>query len=234
MSKEIAAAVHYDIELIKALAPLVWPLFLAVLVWKLFPAIKSIVSSRAFSVKIGGMEVNVQDVTEQINARIEDLQRQVLALRGNDGANNPQASTDVAPAETDQPEGAGSKAIIWADDKPSGNAFEIAQLKNMGVEVIICLSTAEALDAIHRRPDVKAIISDMGRIEDGFYRGKAGIELLAALRQSGINTPYMIYSTAKYAGRRNDEAIATGGAGAISSQVELLEWLRKQLAAFPA
>jgi hypothetical protein len=53
------------IELIKALTPLAWPLMLAFLLWKLFPALKGIVTSRSFAVKIAGMEVSVQDATEQ-------------------------------------------------------------------------------------------------------------------------------------------------------------------------
>ena len=86
----------------------------------------------------------------------------------------------------------------------------------------------EGMRAASAHPDFAAIISDMGRTEDGQYHGKAAIELLAALREAGITTPLIVYTTAKYAYRHNSEVISAGGDGAISSQVELLEWLKRK------
>ncbi|WP_207768026.1 hypothetical protein, partial [Methylobacterium frigidaeris] len=57
-------------EIIKSIAALIWPLIVAMLAWKAFPVLKSIASSRSFSVKIAGMELSVQDATEQIQKQI--------------------------------------------------------------------------------------------------------------------------------------------------------------------
>ncbi len=226
-AQDAAGTLQNAAETISALASLAWPVIVGLLVWKLLPFVKAIIESRAFSIKVAGMEISVQDATDQLRTQIEDLQRQVLALRTGEGP----------AAESDQPAGATSRslasepaaggAVLWVDDHPSANAFEIAQLQSMGVPVIKAQTTAEAMEAIGRHAGIRAIISDMGRQEGGTYHGRAGIELLTALRHAGVDAPYVIYTTAKYAKQRDDEVKAAGGDGAISSQVELLGWLRR-------
>jgi len=214
------------IELIKALSPLLWPIILAILLWKLFPAVKAIVSSRAFSVKIAGMEVSVQDATEQLRVQIGDLQKQVIALRSG-------AVADVAPKAQPAPIAplapapVRSRAILWVDDKPSNNALEIAQLKSRGIDVVPALSTADALACLAGR-DFGAVVSDMGRREDGQYRGDAGMQLLTELRRQDPDIPFMIYTAARRVGPTHAAVVAAGGDGATASPVELLEWVARK------
>lgn len=213
------------IDLIKALVPLSWPLILGIVLWRLFPSVKAIVNSRSFSVKVAGMEVSVQDATHQLSTRIDDLQNQVIALRkGGMAESRLDVSMPVAEAAHEH-----APAMMWVDDKPDNNAFEIAQLEEWGVQVYPCLSTKDAMETLHNNPGISAVISDMGRREGGLYHSKAGIVLLKAMRRAGFETPLLVYSTAKYAAQNRGLVIAAGGSGATSSQIELLEWLRQQL-----
>lgn len=224
-------AVKDAIELIKALTPLVWPLILAIVLWRLFPVITAIVKSRAFSLKIAGMEVSVQDAADQVRAQIEDLQHQVIALRRGAGAAAAAktATTARALAKPLAPPDGRSPKVLWVDDNMSNNAFQIAQLHDLGVTVIQSSSTEDAMSIMNGNPNFDAVISDMGRREGGAYRVQAGLILLGAVRKAGLQVPFMIYSSQKYADRARNEVIAAGGDGATSSPVELLEWVRQKL-----
>ncbi|MBA2932968.1 response regulator [Sphingomonas sp. CGMCC 1.13654] len=241
------------IELAKALVPLAWPLILAIMLWKLFPAIKTIVGSPTFSIKVAGMEIGVQDATSQLSKQIEDLQTQVIELRRVSmpgavisaaalpiqaplsPANEPEGS-EVSPSVTgaggaDRParsleSGARrSKTILWVDDRPTNNAFEISQLENQGISVRQARSTEEAMSVLRQLAEVGAVISDMGRHENGIYDRHAGLTLLTALRQAGLHMPFLVYSSASHI-RQNDKLVqAAGGDGATASAVELLEWI---------
>src|SRR4051812_32935841 len=102
------------VEFIKALTALAWPLILAVLLWKIFPALKTIITSKGFSVKIAGMEVSVQDATEQIRTQIEDVQKQVMSLRSaTSGGAEP--TTSEAPRAAQSTKGRPFR-ILWVDD----------------------------------------------------------------------------------------------------------------------
>jgi hypothetical protein len=167
-------------KLLEASAALLWPFIVAVLLWKLFPAIRGIVTSRNFSVKVGGIELSVQDATEQIRLQIEDLQKQVIQLRStrNVGvhldlveANAPGA---VEQLKSDEKSDQSPRKILWVDDRPSNNAFEIAQLRKEGVDVEQVSNTDEALSTLTSGGPFAAIISDMGRMESGRYHPKSG------------------------------------------------------------
>src|SRR5262245_15465780 len=129
-------------ELISALAALAWPLLLALLLWKLFPIVKEILQSRGFSVKIAGMEVSVQEAAQQLSTRIQDLQKHVMLLRSGQEPNGARAESskplaDRAPKKPTR--------ILWVDDNPKGNALEIAQLKDRGIDVVQAVATNESM-----------------------------------------------------------------------------------------
>jgi len=222
-------------KLLEAIAGLLWPFIVAVLLWKLFPAIRGIVTSRSFSVKVGGIELSVQDATEQIRVQIEDLQKQVIELRSTriDGGRLGLVQADDHGA-VEQPKPGGSPAqpprrILWVDDKPSNNAFEIAQLRKEGVDVEQVLSTAEALSALTSGGPFSAVVSDMGRMEGGKFRAKAGAELVEAMKNAGITMPLMIYTSTRAALGWDAAIRASGGTGATASPTILLEWIRNVL-----
>jgi CheY-like chemotaxis protein len=217
------------VEFIKAVTALAWPLIFAILLWKLFPALRSIVTSRGFSVKIAGMEVSVQAATEQIRTQIDDLQKQVINLRST-RVDQPVVTTLEAPPPTSNEKNKSPRRILWVDDNPTNNAFEIAQLKARDVDVVQATSTEDALSTLNSSSGFSAVISDMGRREGGAYRSQAGLMFLKAMRRAGYTMPFLIYSSQKYASRNDEEVKAAGGDGATASPIELLEWVGRSLA----
>lgn len=218
------------VEIIKALTALAWPVMLAIILWKLFPSVKAIVTSRSFSVNIAGMQISVQDATEQFRTQIEDLQKQVMLLRSERQAQGAEPEPAVEPNE-ERLERTVSKhpRILWVDDKPSNNALEIAQLKERGIDVVSAVSTEDAMAILNNDAGFDAMISDMGRRESGGYRAQAGLVLLKAARKAGYNVPFLVYSSQKYAARNKEEVIEANGDGATASPVELLEWIGKKI-----
>ena len=212
-------------QLLEAAAALAWPLILVVVLWKLFPLIETIVRSRSFAVKIGGMEVSVQDATEQIRTQIEDLQRQVILLRSNQ-PDQAGAAPDEAGALAGRAAGRG---ILWVDDKPSNNAIEIAQLRQQGVDVKQARSTEEAMALLDAKDLFAGVISDMGRFEGGGFQAHAGLSLLRAMREAGLDLPFIVYTSRRSADRAAENVKAAGGDGATASPVVLLEWVQKRL-----
>jgi CheY-like chemotaxis protein len=217
-------------ELIKALTSFAWPLILAILLWRLFPALKGIVTSRDFNLKIAGMEVSVQDATDQFRTQIDDLQKQVILLRAGQKLNEASSESSKVPAPSAVRK---SPSILWVDDKPAGNAVEIAQLRDRGIDIVQAASTNEAMAILNSHSKFDAIISDMGRREGGEYRSQAGLILLNAIKRSGHypikrtgdKVPFYVYSSPKYAARNKDEVKAAGGEGATASPLELREWI---------
>jgi hypothetical protein len=69
------------VEVIRAITPLAWLALVGVVRWRLFPTIRKVIESRSFAVKIAGIEVSVQEATQQIKSQLQDLQDQVIALR---------------------------------------------------------------------------------------------------------------------------------------------------------
>jgi CheY-like chemotaxis protein len=70
--------------------------------------------------------------------------------------------------------------VLWVDDRPDNNALFIDQLMTAGVRVDTARTTAEGLAFASGR-DYGAVISDMGRREDGSYRTTAGLEQQPAI-----------------------------------------------------
>jgi len=79
--------------------------------------------------------------------------------------------------------------ILWVDDRPDNNRFERQALETLGIDIDLSLSTEDALQKVQQRP-YDLIISDMGRPGDD----RAGYTLLDQLRQSGYQTPFVIYA----------------------------------------
>jgi hypothetical protein len=210
-------------KFLEATALLAWPLIVGFLLWRLFPLVKTVASSRNFTVKFGNVEVSAQDATDKIQAQLNDLNEKVQTLR---------SSVIVAPETSPAPPVDGPlrlATLLWVDDKPDGNALEVAQLRERGIESVQVRSTSEAMDALENRTDFCAVISDMGRTEDGAYRPKAGIELCRAILAGGYTYPFFVYTGRRSAITHNATVKSEGGCGATASTIELFEWIDSQI-----
>lgn len=120
------------------------------------------------------------------------------------------------------------RRILWVNNQTASNPWILDQLQNMGVEIVPALSTAEAMQLVTSNPlPFDAVISNMGRTEEGEYRAKAGISLIEAMREAGINLPIFVYTSARVTA--TNEVIAAGGNGVTDSAVELFELLREHI-----
>jgi len=118
---------------------------------------------------------------------------------------------------------AGPGLALWVDDEPEAIAWERAALSEVGIRSVWVAATDDALGLIVEN-DFDVIVTDMGRPESG----RAGYDLLDALRRSGDETPVLVYSSSK-----KPEHVAGvlehHGQGATNSPFEIIELVAEQL-----
>lgn len=216
------------VKLVEALAALFWPLLVLVLVLRFAPAVRALIESaksRRFTVKLGGQELTMDEVSEQQANLIGDLQTQVAALREAVGVDSlPSRATD-SPA--DAPDRT-APIVLWVDDRPKNNSWFLQQLTAGGIDVDLALSTAEGL----QRFDVghyRLVVSDIGRKEEGEYRRRAGLELLCAIRAVNDKVPLALYTSSRSARDHSREATDLGATLVTSSPTVLADFLRRSL-----
>lgn len=213
-------------KLLQALATIAWPLLVAFFLIRFGSVIKSVLETakgRKFSFKVAGNELTMEEASEQQRVLINDLQKQIVEIQKRLEAHS------VLPPKTEirQIEGTAPKvkSILWVDDNPKNNAFLIANISELGIEVDTVLSTAEALSRFESKK-YDRVISDMGRREEGRYNQAAGIDLAKQLRAIDKNIPILIYSSARAAQSLRDEAYSAGVNEITSSATTLLNSLK--------
>jgi CheY-like chemotaxis protein len=200
---------------------LVWPVLIAVVVLALYPTIRRLMESRGFAVKVGMAEITVQQASDQLSAQVDDIREQVAALK-----ERLDAAPGVASGPPSVPHDA-PRSILWVDDHPENNVYEIASLQGRGLDVVHARSTAEAASALASSGQFGAIISDMGRAEDGRFEADAGLSLIRVVRDQGLESPVLIYSSAPTIARTREQALQAGAAGATASATELMQMLSR-------
>ena len=230
-------------RIIEAVGSLLWPLLVAVVLIRVVPHIPGVVAdlrkamrTRAFTVKIGGVELSIEDAAEQLRRQVTDLQTQVAAQLAQRGEPGPPAAPGAPPGGPAGAEaGAGPAAdqgratILWVDDNPEGNALELAKLRDDGLEVLMARSTAEAMDVLSLRRGVRAIVTDMGRAEDGEFRSHAGLALLRQLHEAEQDQPVLVYTSARRVELDRQDALDAGATAVTASPTELFAALRRIL-----
>ncbi len=222
-------------DVINAIATLAWPVLAALLLFALLPTLIRVLRSRGVSIKFGNMELSVQDVSEQMRKQIEDLQNQVSALKSSLASPAPGAPASGAPAPAAAPASPATrtasparKSILWVDDRPENDAFEIAKLQEDGYEIATATSTKAALAQLESGsvwPDL--VISDMGRREGTLYRRTAGLDLIRAVRAKNIDVPIFIYASNEAVRKYSDQVREAGGNGITASPMELMEFIAR-------
>lgn len=235
-------------EIITALGSIAWPIIVVVLVWKIVPLLRDVwpfilklIGTRGVKVKVGEVEVTLQDATESLRTQIVELQKRVeeTSRSGGPGAERSFSAAREATGAADAAtldSGGGRPAddagrhvvVLWVDDNLAGNAYEQARLRDGGVEVVTASTTAQAMDAAKSatRP-FDAVVTDMSRDEGGVGRPRAGLELIRALRAQSLRMPVVVY-TGHYARSAGapEEVKSAGGDGVTGSPIELFSMLR--------
>jgi CheY-like chemotaxis protein len=233
-------------RIIEAIGSLLWPLLVAVLLIRVVPHIPGMVAdlrramrTRGFTVKVGGVELSVEEATEQLRRQITDLQDHMasqLAAQTRPAPAGPPASPGAPPGaqapDTAVP-GAERATILWVDDNPDANALELAKLREDGLEVLVARSTAEAMDVLSLRRGVRAVVTDLGRSEDGEFRSHAGLALLRQLKEAEQDQPVLVYTSTRRAELDRQDALDAGATTVTASPTELFAAVRRVLAIPP-
>lgn len=107
----------------------------------------------------------------------------------------PDINQNTEQLPTDEPldkflKKARGKKILWIDDNPKNNSWEVEAFESIGLIVDQVRSTDEAINKIQvQRYD--CLISDMSRPEGN----QAGYDLLKKIRNKGLSTPFIIYAS---------------------------------------
>ncbi|MEO1274099.1 MAG: response regulator [Pseudomonadota bacterium] len=213
-------------EVVSALAALAIPLVAGWALWQILPEIKRQLSRGAVKINVGGAEISLQEASEGIEKQLADLQNRIFSIE--------ELARDRLDVDLDAYNKAsealveGRKlSILWVDDEPANNAYEVARLTRMGHTVQTALASAEALlwlDKIGVPCDL--VISDAGRPEGGAFNADAAADLVEAIaRQSETNgktAPPVIVYTRRANLPRAMRAKAKGARAVVSSPVDLL------------
>lgn len=113
--------------------------------------------------------------------------------------------------------------ILWVDDRPENNEFEVQALRELGIDVRQVRSTDEALRLLEATR-YEAVISDMGRPPDQ----RAGYTLIDEMRRRGNETPFIIYAGSNLP-EHTTEAREHGALGSTNDSSELLRLVAQAL-----
>ncbi|MEX2517724.1 MAG: hypothetical protein WD969_00155 [Paracoccaceae bacterium] len=209
-------------HLIEAISALLWPLAAICIIIMLLPLIRTVIANREFTLEIGGFKFSAQKATEKIQQQVTDLQNKIVALEtAGPAAAREIASFDAPPAR--------ALSLVWVDDHPSNNAFETESFRRDGHTVRQVLNTKDALTAL-RAGGVDAVISDMGRKEDGARNNEAGMTLLRAMRAAGDGTAFAFYTTRPTARYQAGEAKELGTIAMTDSFTSLSSAIKRHFA----
>ena len=215
-------------KLLEGISLLLWPAIVILLIVLFRPVIKALMESaksRKFTLKIGGQELTMEEASKQQNSLIADLQSQVAEIRRAVGqvsseGSVPQAQAVSGSGEPSRVSDRSGRSVLWVDDYPKNNSYFVEQLSDVGISVDLALSTTEGL-AKFRRGSYLAVISDMGRLEDGKDRPEAGLDLVREIRKTDKQTPILIFCSSRAVHRAGDMALKLGANGVTSSPAEL-------------
>ena len=220
-------------ELINALAALAWPVIVAVLIIilvpTLLPVVKKIIRERSFSIKYGGMEITVQDASDQLKRQVEDLQNNIRQLKAHVKTGELSSGTDVLQQSVKASEER-LNPILWVDDHPEKRAHEISKLQEENYEIFPVKSTDAALAFLKKRTQKpKLVITDMRRREGQIYNRSAGLHLIQAIRSDlnneVANIPIFVYDSATVVERRSKQVKDAGGNVITDSPIQLFEYI---------
>lgn len=112
-------------------------------------------------------------------------------------------------------------SILWVDDNPKNNGYEIDQLAEDGYEVTTVRSTRQAEKKLAGGLKPMLIISDMGRVEGDVFNPQAGLDLLKKIR----DIPVYHYVSYEAVRKYGDAVMEAGGKGITDSRLQLFRFI---------
>lgn len=112
-------------------------------------------------------------------------------------------------------------SILWVDDNPRNNRYEIEQLGEDGYEVTVATSSQQAQKKLDGGMKPMLIISDMGRTEGDGFNPTAGLDLLRKVK----DIPVYHYASYDAVREYRDAVIEAGGRGITDSRLQLFRFI---------
>jgi hypothetical protein len=226
MSAVVQTNANAVAQVLSAIAQLLWPVVALVLAYWLLPEIKQIFhrisQSQNLKIKWGDKELSVQEAADNIQKVVGSIldTEAGRSAKGDKGEIETQAL--LQPASAAKQTKVALRRILWVDDKPEGNAFEIARFKEKDIQVDEAVSTAEA-GRMFESEKYGVVITNMYRWELGQGKPEAGLEVLTLIRDVDSEARVVGY-TRKNRVRQYGEAFLSAGGTAITwSTVELFD-----------
>jgi len=227
MTSEIGVELIKQIfELLKAI---IWPLVALLIIFKFRQGFSDFfrrLSELNFKTAAGEVSMKTTQAAALISAA------SVSTSRNNDGDVNTSVPADAADVETISRNIETAtrdvrrlrfKRILWVDDIPKNNQFEIKAFETLGIEVDTALSTDDGLAMLQvGRYDMA--ITDLTRKGET----SAGLKFIQRARTLMPALPILVYSSARGA-HQYDEAKRLGAFGATYKPDELFNLAMKGL-----
>ncbi len=220
-------------DLIRAIATLLWPLIVIILLFAFRGSIRSLIDSarsRKFSVRVGEMELSMEEYNRQQSELIKDLQNQMVEMKKAMEESRKTAREDGQPAAAAVPDYSlqappRRKAILWVGDRPLGNAVMLQNLADAGLEVTTASSSREGLGKL-RAMHFDKVVTDIHH-PNGISTGSPpGIELVRSIREMKEDLPVYIFTTPRQAEEMFDLAEDAGANQITGSPTILLALLK--------
>jgi hypothetical protein len=126
---------EYVSEILKAIASLLWPVIVIVILLAFRRQVAGLIEtarSRKFVVKVGEMELSMDEYNKQQSDLIKDLQNQVAAMQK---SQDPRQRDETASFAAEDASRMHMRSILWVDDYPRNNAVLIENLRQAGIAV---------------------------------------------------------------------------------------------------
>jgi CheY-like chemotaxis protein len=209
-------------ELLTSISHYLWPVLVALLLVALLPAIREVLKTRAYKVTVGSVSVDVQTASDGLQKQITDLQNQVAQLKERPSTIGGATTPPPGAIQFDLQDSNGG--LLWVDDNPENNIFEIQSLEEKDIPVRTATDTTEAMKALSRR-GYNAVITDLGRVENGTFNAEAGLELVRSIREKDGQIPLYVFTTDGAANSHRTELTEAGATAVTASSVQLLAML---------
>ncbi len=238
--------------IISSIATILWPLIVLLILIIFRKGVQALIDSalgRKFTLKVGEMELSMDEFSKQqgdmikdLQTRVNELQRQVenktktsakdseelgfenrrVDIRRSEDSHDTESKPNVKSVTLDIDDDIND--ILWVDDNPKNNAFLIDSLHYQDIKVSTAKDTKEALERF-KNGAFDCVISDSCRHEGKeFDNCQAGFELSSLIREINEDVPIYIY-TDKVDEIMKKKARHVGATAITSSPSELLKLL---------
>jgi len=216
-------------ELLRAIAALLWPLIVILLLIIFRKAVTPIIESaksRKFTVKVGEMEVSMEEYNRQQSELIKDLQNQMVALqKAVDEAKGRESKEALPITDYSVEKRPATRSVLWIGDNPEKNAVMLQNLMDAGIHVSTARSSREGLASLRAR-NYDKVVTDMDHPDEPAGQALAGIRLVKTIRQMNENLPVYIFTSGRKAEELFDEASDAGANQITGSPTILLALLK--------